>query len=216
MPTWNDIRETPNLRKMSDVRETTSYAIQSQYSASPRILALAAQFQRHLEATADIDLFYEKFVNIHTAKGPGLDNWGIILGIGRVVDDPDTGEGLTLNDEYYRLLLLYKALANISPTDADSQNKLLKALLDTGIGNFNPVGYVLETDVMAIRWVFEFYLDPVQLAVFKTAGTLARGAGVGWELYAVNPGQVFGFAGSGMLPFNRAPFAPDKALVVNG
>lgn len=215
MPTWNDMREAPNLRKLDNIREMTSFAIQSQYSASPRILALAAQFQRYLEPTSDIELFYEKFVNIHTAEGIGLDNWGKILGIGRVIDDPDSGESFSLNDEYYRLLLLYKALANISPSDADSQNKLLKALLATGIGNFGPVGYVLEVGSMVIRWVFEFYMDPVQLAVFKTAGTLARGAGVGWELYAVNPGQVLGFDESGMHPFNQAPFVPDNALVIN-
>lgn len=213
MPTWNDIRETPNLRKLDNLRDKTSFAIQSQYSASPRILALAAQFQGYLEPTADIDLFYEKFVNIHTAEGTGLDNWGRIVGIGRIIADPDTGESFALNDEYYRLLLLYKALANISPSDAESQNKLLKALLDTGIGNFSPKGYVLEVGTMVIRWVFEFYMDPVQLAVFKTAGTLARGAGVGWELYAVNPGMVFGFDSSGMHPFNQLPFAPDNALI---
>ncbi len=68
---------------------------------------------------------------------------------------------------------------------------------------------------MVIRWVFEDFLDAVQSAVFKAAGTLARGAGVGWELYAVGPDKVFGFDGSAMHPFNQAPFAPDASLIVN-
>lgn len=214
MPTWRDFREIVNLRELENVRELTSYAIQSQYSASEKILALAAGFQERLDPHVDAELFYEKMFNIYTAEGAGLDNWGAILQIGRTISEPGTGAAITLEDEYYRLLLLYKAMANISASTAAAQNSLLAMLVNTGIAGFPRVAYVLEVDTMVIRWVFEDYLTPLQLAVFKAAGTLARGAGVGWELYAVNPDQVFGFAGSGMRPFNQAPFAPDNALTV--
>lgn len=215
MPTWRDIRETPNLRALYNVREVASYAIQSQYSASPRMLALMASFQDRLDPTDDINLFYDRIFNIYTAIGVGLDNWGRILGIGRTIEDPDTGASITLDDGYFRLLLLYKALANISSADAATLNLLLDQLVNTGIANFPPAAYVLEVDTMVIRWVFEDYLDDVQIAVFKVAGTLAKGAGVGWELYAINPRQVFGFDGGDWQPFNQAPFAPDNALVSN-
>ena len=212
MHTWRDFRETEDLRELEDVREKTSYAIQSQYSASEKMLALVAGFQDRIDPHEDIDLFYEKIFNIHTAEGTGLDNWGLILQITRTIADPDTGTAIILEDEYYRLLLLYKAMANISASTAAAQNDLLSVLINTGIAAFPRAAYVLEVDTMVIRWVFESFLDDIQLAVFKAAGTLARGAGVGWELYAVNPDQVFGFDGSGMRPFNRAPFAPDNAL----
>lgn len=219
MPTWRDIRETDNVRALYDVREKASYAIQSQYSASKNMLALMASFQNEFDITTDKDIFYEKIFNIYTAEGWGLDNWGRILAIGRTIEDVDTGAFITLDDNYYRLLLLYKALANISASDANSLNYLLSQLVNTGIANFPPAAYVLEPRdspqwPMVIRWVFEGYLDPIQLAVFRAAGTLARGAGVGWELYAVNPREVFGFT-PGWQPFNQAPFAPDNALVVN-
>ena len=68
---------------------------------------------------------------------------------------------------------------------------------------------------MVIRWVFEDFLNDMQLLVFKAAGTLARGGGVGWELYAVAPARVFGFDGGHWQPFNQAPFAPDAALVIH-
>ena len=244
MRTWRDFREMTDLRELEDLRDFTSYAIQSQYSASAKILALAAGFQKRIDPHFDSDLFYEKIFNIHSAEGVGLDNWGVILQIGRIIEvedgsDPYTAGGGAaapaangagsggvyagtsvrrserLNDDYYRLLLLYKAMANISACTAAAQNHLLAMLINTGIAGFPRVAYVLEADKMVIRWVFEDYLDALQTAVFKAAGTLARGAGVGWELYALHPGQVFGFDGSGLHPFNQAPFAPDAALQIS-
>ena len=222
----------------------------------------------------DVELFFRKTFDIYTAEGAGLYNWGVILGMGRTIEGPYqgpcfgfTGSGLqpfdrypfipdsgappavamiTLDDDLYRLLLLYKALANISASDAATQNKLLSVLIDSGVGDdlfpllggtdvsgqspstrlrrskrltaqtASPkVAYVLEIDTMVIRWVFEDSMTTLQLAVFKAAGTLARGAGVGWELYAVNPAKVFGFKGSGMQPFNQAPIASDTSLIIN-
>jgi hypothetical protein len=215
MYTWRNWRKPLNIRETENLRDLVGYAIQSQYSASKKILALAAGFQDRVGPAPDVDLFYEAMVNILTAYGIGLDNWGLILRMPRTVEDSDSGAALTLEDNPYRLLLLYKALANISASDARAQNSLLAALIATGISGLPRAAYVLEVDTMVIRWVFEDFLDALQLAVFKAAGTLARGAGVGWELYAVNPDAVFGFDGDGWQPFNQAPFAPDNALIIH-
>ena len=214
MYTWRDWREVLDVRELENIREFTSYAIQSQYSASKKILALAAGYQDRIDPHLDIELFYTKMFNIYTAEGVGLDNWGVILQMPRTIADPDTGQSVTLGDEYYRLLLLYKAMANISASTAGAQNYLLAMLVNTGIAGFPRAAYVLEVDTMVIRWVFEDFLDDTQLLVFKVAGTLARGAGVGWELYAVDPLRVFGFDGGSWQPFNQAPFAPDNALTI--
>lgn len=213
MFTWRDWRDVQDIRELENIRERTSYAIQSQYAASPVLLALAEGMQTQLDPHEDVDLLYEKLFNIYTAEGYGLDNWGTILQIPRLIEDETTGALLNLDDDYYRLLLLYKAMANISASTAEAQNRLLAVLVNTDIGNFPRAAYVLEVDTMVIRWVFEDFLDDIQLAVFKAAGTLTRGAGVGWELYAVDPDNVFGFDGSEMQPFNQAPFAPDDAMV---
>jgi hypothetical protein len=213
MHTWRNFRTTANIRELENTREFTSYAIQSQYSASKKILALAAGFQQQIDPYVEVDLFYRKMMDIYTAEGFGLDNWGVILGIGRTIADPDNGAAITLEDEYYRLLLLYKAMANISASTAEAQNSLLAMLINTGIADFPSAAYVLEVDTMAIRWVFEDYLMPLQIAVFRVAGTLARGAGVGWELYAIAPDLVFGFDCSEMQPFNQAPFTGDNSLI---
>ena len=213
MYTWKDWRDIANIREEENIRGCVSYAIQSQYSASQKILALAAGYQEQIDPHLDVDMFYDRMFNIYSAQGLGLDNWGLILNMARNISDPMSGTSLTLEDEPYRLLLLYKAMANISASNAATQNKLLSLLISTGIGSFKAAAYVLEVDVMVIRWVFEYRLTPLQVAVFRTAGTLARGAGVGWELYSINPLSVFGFDGSGFKPFNQAPFAPDDALI---
>lgn len=211
MSTWLNIRAAENLREHDNLREVTSHAIQSQYSSSKRLLTLAETFQTFINIDGDTDLFYNSLVNIYTAKGVGLDWWGRILGIDRTISDGEVN--ITLDDDYYRLLLLYKAAANIAATDAATLNSLLKRLIDTGIEGFPTAAYILYVDTMVIRWVFESELTGVQLAVFKAAGTLARGAGVGWELYAVTPANVFGFDGQEMRPFNQAPFASDNLLI---
>ena len=60
--------------------------IQSQYSASRTIRALADSARVRIAPDADIALFYANIFNIATARGAGLDVWGRILGIGRKVD----------------------------------------------------------------------------------------------------------------------------------
>lgn len=211
MYTWQDFRRIPDVRAEENIRSLKSYAIQSQYAASPVINALIDAYQVRLSPRRDIRLFYDKMFNILTAEGVGLDNWGVIVQIGRTITDPDTDVSITLDDEYYRLLLLYKALANISASTAEAQNRLLSVLLSTGVAGMSGIGYVLEIDTMEIRWVFEQDLTAAQLTIFKVAGTLARGAGVGWNMYAANKEHIFGFDGSELQPFNQAPFAPDNA-----
>lgn len=212
MSTSRDIHDVDNLREIDNLRDLSSYAIQSQYSSSKSMLAIMAGLQKQLSVNGDIDVFYTKVYDIYTAEGWGLDNWGRIVGISRTIDDTETGTSITLDDDYYRLLLLYKCLANISAADAQSLNNLLAQLIATGIAGIPSAGYVLEVDTMVIRWVFEDFLNSLQRAVFRAAGQLARGAGVGWELYAINPDEVFGFDGSEMQPFNQAPFVPDGAV----
>jgi hypothetical protein len=214
MPTWQDVTELDNLRGEHNLRGKRSHAIQSQYSASARLLAAAKAMQGAVDPGGDIDIFYGKCFNILTAEGESLDNWGRILSMPRTIEDG--GTSLTLGDGMYRLLLLYKALANISPGDPATLNSLLKTLGETGAGGMPRIAYVLEVGPMVIRWVYEDFLNAEQLAVFKAAGTLARPAGVGWELYAIDPDSVFGFDGSGLQPFDQAPFAPDGALVKGG
>ena len=49
MPTWKDIRANNDLREEHDLKSFKSHAIQSQYSASPKILAISESMQEYSE-----------------------------------------------------------------------------------------------------------------------------------------------------------------------
>ena len=229
MGTYLDMLYAENVRGLGNSRSLKSVAIQSQYSASERMLKLMESFQHRtsptlersdengnaLPGTSDIDLFYDNIFNLLTAQGVGMDEWGRILQMPRSIPLLQGSGAITLGDDDYRLLLLYRAMSNIGADEMAAMNELLNVLVNTGIQGLPTAAYVLEVDKMVVRWVFEDFLTDTQLAVFAAAGSLNRGAGVGWELYAVNPAQVFGFDGGDWQPFNQAPFAPDNALVTN-
>lgn len=199
--------------------------VQSQYSASATILALVESARVRIAPDADIRLFYDSIFNIETAQGIGLDIWGRILGIPRLLDVEDTGDwlgfeesdydpfdtspmwdgndrtqGVTLADDAYRQLLMWKALANISTADAASLNTLLTALFE------GQDICVHEIGTMAIELYIFFPLEPFQRAILKQYGLFAKGAGVGFNWTEI-PLPVFGFAETEYYePFDVAPF----------
>lgn len=62
----------------------------SQYANSPRILELVEDFWQYFDPAINIQNFYLTVWNIDTAAGFGLDIWGIILGVSRVIPIPGT------------------------------------------------------------------------------------------------------------------------------
>ena len=203
-PTWQNVFDDTNILARGNLLSLRSAAIQSQYSASPHLLALCAGFQTQLDASPQIDLIFDDIVNIKTASGVSLDLWGRILAMPRTLNTPDAQ--ITWPDETYRFLLLYKALANISSADAATQNRLLTELFEQNV-------YVLDNQNMTVRVVFEFFPSAEQSAILDNYGLLTRGAGVGWEFYQIVPEETFGFDGSGLQPFNQAPFDPYGVVI---
>lgn len=198
-------------------------SIQSQYAASPVIRALIDAMNLRLDPGLDINLFYEKIFDIYTAEGWGLDNWGRILGAGRLLQiEPGdffgfAGSGLSpfdqevfyfpgltnnyyLEDNAYRNLLLFKALANISPTDIATLNKMLGRFFSD-----NSV-YIIEVGPMEIRFVFEFTLSAYERSLLRLDFIPPRPAGVGYGWLEAPPEGTFGFTGSGLQPFDQGTF----------
>lgn len=207
----------------------------SQYAASPRILALLVKQAALLDPGRDLMLYYDGIFNPKSAQGVGLDIWGRIVGIGRMLWMANTEffgfayqlmenfdqapfwiESLAqgqfrLADEAYRFLIFYKAAANIGRGDMASINDLLNSLFEADRGPAN--SYVLEVGVMEIRAVFNFYLSGYEQALLEQYGLLDRPAGVGFSWYQHDPAEMFGFAGQELQNFDNGIFTPFEYML---
>jgi hypothetical protein len=171
----------------------------SQYANSPILTGLIVNLFAYLDQTANIDLFFDNVINVLTAQGSGLDVWGRIVGVNRVLQvqvgdnlgfqealpgsDPFgqgafySGAPLTsnyaLSDDAYRQLILAKAAANITNGSIPALNQILLSLFP-GRG----ACYVTDGQDMTMTYTFGFSLTPLDLAVVANSGVLPKPVGV--------------------------------------
>src|SRR5580693_86331 len=173
----------------------------SQYSASPILTQLIANMSQYFEPCANLDAFYDNIWNIVTAVGYGLDVWGRIVGVQRVLQVTEAGwlgfeeaesgddanpwnqapwygggaatSNYALSDESFRMLILAKAAANITDGSIPSINAILMSLFPA-MGNC----YVTDGGNMTMTYTFSQPLSPVQLAIVTNSGVLPRPTGV--------------------------------------
>jgi Protein of unknown function (DUF2612) len=175
--------------------------IASQYATSPTLDALIASFEACIDPQADIEAFYNLMWNVDTAQGYGLDVWGRIVGVQRVLNIPNpssiylgfkeaggphiesfgfapffnisVASNFSLSDSLFRLVILTKALMNISRASTPTYNKALLTLFP-GIGNC----YVVETGPMTAQLTFPAPLSQVQKAILQQTGIFTPPTGV--------------------------------------
>lgn len=216
--------------------ENLEQTIISQYANSPSLIQLIENMNQYLDPRANFQAFYDFVWNVNTAQGFGLDIWGRIVNISRLLQipganpvfgfqdgaiPPDTKswgfgtfnskgsivtQGFLLSDDAYRVLILAKALANISATTAPAINQILRNLFP-GRG----VCYVLDTwqlGVMTMQYTFRFQLTVTEYAILAQSGVLPRPAGVLANIVIIPPASFFGFSESvdDGLGFGQAPF----------
>ena len=185
-----------------------SETILAQYANSPIITGLLSAFNEWIRPDIDLDNFYNYVWNVQTAQGFGLDIWGRIVNVPRQItitplpdyfgfaeatpgsfpfnqepfyNGPVTGDVYELSDDAYRVLIMTKALANISAFTAPSMNALLSYLF-AGRGDC----HVTELGNMAIEYVFNFALEPWEASVIQQPSLMPRPAGVNITI-VVNP-----------------------------
>ena len=171
----------------------------SQFANSPTLTQLIANMEGYLEPTGNIDAFFDNIWNIDTAQGYGLDVWGRIVGVTRVLQVQTTqffgyeealpgsqpygqapffvGETLTSNyslaDDSFRTLIFAKALANITDGSVPSINQILLNLFP-GRGNC----YVTDGENMTMTFTFDFPLSSAELAIVGQSGVLPVPSGI--------------------------------------
>jgi hypothetical protein len=185
----------------------------AQYATAPILTSLIQATNAAIDPQADFDAFMANVWDVYTAVGFGLDIWGRIVNIPRTINIPPSNDFLgfdealpdaepfnqapfytgpqggtlfTLTDDAYRVLILTKALANISSFTAESMNALLNFMFN-GQGTTRGSCYVLESATpMQISYVFNFALTSWESAVLQQASLMPRPAGVGVTII-VNP-----------------------------
>lgn len=126
----------------------------SQYANSPILTRLIENIFAYLDQTANFQAFFDLVQNVDTAEEYGLDCWGRIVGVNRVLQvnagnwfgfeeaTPGSytfgqgsfysGASLTsnysLSDEAYRTLIFAKAAANITDGSIPAINRILMTL----------------------------------------------------------------------------------------
>jgi len=190
--------------------------ILSQFANSPALIALIEDYNAAVDPSAKLDAFYNKVWNIATAEGWGLDNWGRIVGVSRVIPLPTSPTGYlgfaqqvgsqsfgygaffngansttnyALADDAYRTLILTKALANISNCAIPTYNRILRTLFP-GRGN----AYVSDQGGMRMQLTFEFMLTQVEISILKYSGAFSNPTGVSSIILEFVRGKTFGFA----------------------
>ncbi len=204
----------------------------SQYANSPTLLALVDDLDGCIDPRTNMEAFYAYVWNVDSARGFGLDIWGRIVGVSRLLKIPNseallgfhnssipddwvpfnqgvffTGTGSSqaylLPDDIYRTLILTKALANIVATNASSLNQLLRNLFP-GRGR----AFVRDNGGMSMTFVFEFDLTAAEYAILTQSGALPHPAGVEYNVIVVSTGLTFGFSEQGppAQPFDSGIF----------
>lgn len=173
----------------------------SQYANSPILDGILVSFNAAMDPEVDLDNFFDLMWNVLSAKGYGLDVWGRIVGVSRVLQlqvgnyfcfaeaaQPQgfgfnqgapfyVGAGLTnsfsLGDDDYRNLILAKAYANICDGSTKAINNLLLTLF-LGLGD----SWVTDNHDMTMTYTTSWVPTLVQLAIIENSGVLPRSTGV--------------------------------------
>lgn len=136
--------------------------VASQYNQSPRLMALLESINEWISPDVNFEAFYQCIWDIRPvggAFGYGLDLWGRIVGVNRVLtvttsayfgfqeagdrtgfnqsafwDTSPITQNFTLDDDMYRLLIFAKAALNITNSSIPAINTILRNLFP-GRGN---------------------------------------------------------------------------------
>lgn len=179
-----------------------------------------------LSVEQDFQDFYDSFWNIETATGVWLDIWGVIVAVDRYLEIPAVEEywgfkekpdlpfnqgvfyngqqatnTYALGDDVFRRVIIAKAMANIAACDAFSLNAILSFFFD-GRGKC----YVTQPGSMVLNYVFEFYLEAWEKALFTQNKIFPRPAGVLVTALEL-PEELWGFdEATDYQPFDQGVF----------
>lgn len=178
----------------------------SQYADSPKLRAIIDTFNQAVETDDFIDTFYDMVWNIETAGTYGLDVWGRIVVVSRLLTvtpsekyfgfeealstPPEIGDPQPFDQAPFYTGEMATNTISLS-NDVYRKLIMLKAMAnitDCTIPSMNKMlmymfgdkgkAYVRNDGGMVMSYVFEFELSPSDLAIVQSSGALPSPAGV--------------------------------------
>lgn len=203
--TWQNFESAEDVREMADVTSNASVAMQSQYAHAPRMNAVGKILQDEIDATDQLEEIAGQVADVETAKGVFLDWWGKRIGIDRYIKVKD--DDVRFDDDYFRFLLLYRAVCNVSDSTCATMNRMLSLLTSTRV-------FVVDYGDMSLNSVVIIgSITEIQAQILQTYGLLNRPAGVMTNFLIIYPDEeIFGFEGSDLLPFDQGVFNPGRTI----
>lgn len=214
-----------------DIWET----VMSQYANAPIITTLLTNFASWIDQTRNFSDFFDLIMNVDTAVGYGLDVWGRIVGVNRILkittpgayfgfEESEEASGFNqapfysgapltsnyiLEDQAYRQLILTKALANISQCSIPVLNQMLLTLFPNR-GNC----YVTEGLAEGPWFGFNEATDATGFnqSSFYSGQAIDRMVMTYTFEFALSPGELAIVKNSGVLP---KPTGVKAFVVVN-
>ena len=213
----------PSPSNCTNADTYTDSDVISQYANSLKILGLVQNFDKNINIANDLENFYNYVFNLETCLTYGLDVWGRIVDVSRIVNiivDGDffgfkQGSGETwnngvfysghpfsvkylLDDTTYRKLIYYKAMLNLSDLSIPSINKLLTFFF-AGRGKC----YCVDYGDMQMALIFEFPLEPFEIAIFSNSNCVPRPCGVKSRVIQLLTDEYLGFKDTGWDTWNN-------------
>lgn len=196
MQTWRDMLTQGEVRSIADVQSYVSLALQLQYSASRKLMRFGRILQDEVDATDDLQTFFDEAFSLDNAEGVFLDWWGERIGVSRTIEID--GKAVTLDDLTYKTLLKWRQVANTSRSDAKTLNTLFSQLLNIPIA-------VTDKGTMALEIDIDNEIDSSSLIVLRFFSIALKPAGVGINL-TIDYASMFGFNGQQLSTFNFGVF----------
>ncbi|MFT8720682.1 DUF2612 domain-containing protein [Acetobacter sp.] len=172
--------------------------ILSQYASARSLCTIISGWNQALDPSPLVDQWFANVWNLETAVGYGLDVWGRIVGVSRVLKVADdkffgwtedvteetfgysvfyngiiSGDQVSISDDAFRQLIKAKALKNITDGSVLSLNAVLMTLF-YGQGD----AWVEDGLDMSMTYVFGFSPSLVQRSIIQNSGVLPRPSGV--------------------------------------
>jgi hypothetical protein len=202
-------------------------SVQSEYANSDALTALLQSFAEAAGQTQNFDAFYDQMLNLNTASGYGLDCWGRIVGVNRVLQVANTqyfgfaeaGDALPLGDARFQGWTAYFGFAEAGDASPFNQAPFGAQKIWAGVdpqgggGQFYSGGMLTSNYAMSDQTYRQVIYAKAEAnicngsipAINKILLSLFPGRGNCYVLEGTLP-QFFGFAEAGdAQPFNQAP-----------